>query len=142
MIEPANLDDLLRLPTAAGAQPDAALVAAEAELARLYAWLASTREAHLLLPDGGDAERGPVFDEAAELDNFIARTPCTTLAGAAVKLRRMLDEEFGLPAGRRRSDIASLAQVLALLHGMAGEPAHATRPIASRYEDDEVGSGE
>jgi hypothetical protein len=62
-----------------------------------------------------DAPWQASFDRACELDETIATSEPQTLAGAAVKLRRLLDPELGLEAGDRESDVPSLRQVLALI---------------------------
>jgi hypothetical protein len=56
-----------------------------------------------------------VFDAMCELDKRIATTPATTLAGAAVKLRRLLHPELGLPAGEQETDIPCLHQILSVI---------------------------
>jgi hypothetical protein len=102
------------------ASADAALIRAEAEIA------ACLREADAL----GDA--GEAFAIRADhLDRLIATVPARTLAGAAVKLRRLLDPETGIIVGRNDLDIVALAQVLALLHGLVGLPRHPTRPTCN-----------
>jgi hypothetical protein len=103
------------------ASADAALIRAEAEIA------ACLREADAL----GDA--GEAFAIRADhLDRFIATAPPRTLAGAAVKLRRLLDPKTGIAVGRNELDTVALAQVLALLHGLVGLPRHPTRPDRQR----------
>jgi hypothetical protein len=98
---------------------DAALIEAETQIA-----LALRRVD--AMPEG---EASAELDmKAARLDRFIATRPPTTLAGAAVKLRRLLDPETGITIGRNEFDIIALAQVLALLHRLAGPPTHLTRP--------------
>jgi hypothetical protein len=98
---------------------DEPLIAAEAEIA-----LALRRVAEL--PEGNISEALAI--RADRLDRFIATTPPSTLAGAAVKLRRLLDPETGLRVGANTLDIAALAQVLALLQSLTGLPRHPTRP--------------
>jgi hypothetical protein len=99
------------------ASADAALIRAEAEIA------ACLQQANAL----GDAGE-PFAVRADDLDRFIAAEPPRTLAGAAVKLRRLLDPEMGIRVGTNELDTVSLAQVLALLNGLIGSPRHATRP--------------
>jgi hypothetical protein len=85
------------------------------------------------LPEG---ERSMALSfEADRLDRLIARRRPCTLAGAAVKLRRLLDPETGIVVGTSPLDVTSLAQVLALIDGLIGLPTHATRPILDQRAD-------
>jgi hypothetical protein len=82
------------------------------------------------LPEG---ERGMTLSfKVDRLDRLIAIRPPHTLVGAAVKLRRLLDPETGIAVGTNPSDITSLAQILALIHGLIGLPTHPRRPTLDR----------
>jgi hypothetical protein len=98
---------------------DEVLIAAEAEIALTLRRVAE-------MPEGDASEALAIRADA--LDRFIALTPPSTLVGAAVKLRRLLDPETGLRVGSNALDVAALAQVLALLTSVTGPPKHATRP--------------
>jgi hypothetical protein len=109
---------------------DSALIEAEAEIARLYASMEG-------YPDRDSFKEpwAPIYQRIYALEDFIIETPPTTLVGAAVKLRRLLDEEVGMGTGQSDTDAPSLAHVLALVHRMVGEPTHPTRPL---YTGDEA----
>jgi hypothetical protein len=100
---------------------DADLILAEMEIASIFDRLPS-------MPEGDAADNLAV--RADKLDRFIATTAPTTLVGAAVKIRRMLDPDTGIAIGRSELDIVSLAQVMTLLHRLTGSPRHPIRPFA------------
>lgn len=56
-----------------------------------------------------------MLDRVFALDKTIAQTPPTSLAGAAAKLRRLLDPELGIATGEGVGDVESLTQVLAVV---------------------------
>jgi hypothetical protein len=116
-----QLVDHFRDLIAAG-RADDALVDAEAEITRLFEWLSANPDADEKL------ERDPVYDQIYALDDFIAATPPKTLAGVAVKLRRVLDAEVGM-APNGINDVPALLSILDFVHRTIGEPAHATRPV-------------
>jgi hypothetical protein len=58
-----------------------------------------------------------VFDAMCELDTRIATTPAATLAGAAVKLRRLLHPDLGVDGTGKETDLPCLHQILAFLEG-------------------------
>jgi len=64
---------------------------------------------------GDDSGEPP--DRIWELDKIIAKTPPVTLAGAAVKLRRLLDPDLGMEIGESEDDFPSIRQVLSLSSG-------------------------
>jgi hypothetical protein len=123
----AAISTLPALAVASG--DDRALIEAEAEITRLYA----SMEGH---PDRDSFEEpwAPIYQRIYALEDFIADTPPATLAGAAVKLRRVLDAETGIETGMRNIDVPSLARVLALVHRLEGEPTHPTRPTSTGDE--------
>jgi hypothetical protein len=131
----AAISTLPALAVASG--DDNALIAAEAEITRLYA----SMDAH---PDRDSFEEpwAPIYQRIYALEDFIALTPPTSLAGAAVKLRRVLDAEVGIGTGSRDNDPPSIAHVLALVHRMVGEPTHPTRPTSTgdEVQDEEDGT--
>jgi hypothetical protein len=49
------------------------------------------------------------------LDKRIAMRPAATLAGAAVKLRRLLHPDLGIAIGAGENDVPSLHQILAVI---------------------------
>lgn len=55
------------------------------------------------------------LDRIGKLMDFIGAMPPQTLAGCAVKLRRLADEETGLEAADREDGAPSLRQVLAFI---------------------------
>ncbi len=136
----ATAAPLAALPAFAGGTGDDALIAAEIKIAAKFAWLAATRDARTALDAAGgnsDTMTQPVFDEINALDDFIADTPAASLAGAAVKLRRVLDVDDGIITGVSFRDIPSLVSVLDLIHGIIGQPTHPTRPTCTGHEGEE-----
>src|SRR5437016_4325042 len=75
------------------ANPDAALIEAEQEIARLF----DVMDAFPADVDLDDTI--PEWNRRGELEVFIAEAEPVTLVGAAVKLRRLLDAEVGLATG-------------------------------------------
>ena len=91
---------------------DAGLIAAERRLIELK----PRREALRDITDEIQEEiSDPVFNAMCDLDKRIATTPASTLAGAAVKLRRRLDPDFGMEGGDSDLDIPCLHQILAVI---------------------------
>jgi hypothetical protein len=88
------------------ANPDAILVAVEQEIEARRAQFANLPGA----PDPGDHPE--IWDRVWELHELIDTTAAATLVGAAVKLRRLLDPEFGLEANSTDRDLPSLCNVL------------------------------
>jgi hypothetical protein len=94
---------------------DAVILAAEQEIAALLARF------HAI---GGDAvdedEDNRIWKRVWDLEKMIAKAPPATLAGAAVKLRRLLDPVLGMEIGENDGDIPCLRQILTLLEHLAG----------------------
>jgi hypothetical protein len=103
--------------------PDAALIDAEVAIAD------GLRKLDRLPEGDGHLALAAAIDR---LDRFVATRRPKTLTGAAVKLRRLLDPDTGIAVGRSALDVVSIAQVLALLHRLAGAPGHRTRPSLRR----------
>lgn len=97
---------------------DAGLLVAEEELVRL---LDESRDD----PNGDSPEDTARWDRIGELIELIQSTPPQSLAGCAVKLRFLTDEEVGLEFGDREDDVQSLRQVLAFIEAaiMPGDAA-------------------
>jgi len=119
--------------------PEAALIAAEAEITRRYEWLHQHRATLRPQDQREDEDRvqKPVYDAIERLEDFITNTPTKTLAGAAVKLRRVLDATVGIDTGAHSGDATSLAHVLAMVQSITGTPTHPTRPTFTPGQDDE-----
>jgi hypothetical protein len=117
-------------PVVPGDSPDAALINAEADIARLDAYLDAVREKREL----HDEEEAPIYDRDRELDWLIAETAPETLAGCAVKLRRLLDRQVGIDTGKSDQDIPSLLQVYEFIERMTGKPQHPTSPLVDLAE--------
>jgi hypothetical protein len=64
--------------------------------------------------------------------DFIQVTPPSTIAGCAVKLRILMHEDVGLPAGDGNYDITSLEQIRDFLTAAAGPHHGAHSPIRDR----------
>jgi hypothetical protein len=124
-----QLVDHFRDLIAAG-RADDALIAAEAEITRLYALPIHSDESY----DLDDEPLRSTYADIGRLEDFIASTPARSLAGVAVKLRRMLDREVGIEPANDVRDLPRLLRILAFVHGTVGEPTHATRPLY-RLED-------
>jgi hypothetical protein len=60
------------------------------------------------------------FNAMCRLDERIATTPATTLAGAAVKLRRLLHPELGMEIGVGENDFPCLHHILSVIEREAG----------------------
>ena len=121
------------LPALAVGGDDHALIEAEAEITRLYAWLDANPDAD------EELERDPVYERVYPLEDFIALTPARSLAGVAVKLRRMLDREVGIDTGTGVNDVPALLSILAFVHSVVGEPPHPTRPLSTLEDRAEEG---
>jgi hypothetical protein len=83
----------------------------------------------------GEAAWQEASDRASQIDDFIHAAPPGTPAGAAVKLRRLLDPEVGLPASDETGDFSSMLLILDFLHSVAGRPTHLTRAVWRGGED-------
>ena len=118
---------------AGGLAADRALIAAESEITERRTYL----EAQADVDSWKEPWKG-IFERIWELEDFVSQTAPQSLAGCAVKLRRLLDADVGLVSGRRDSDVLSLAQVLNFVHGMTGEPMHPTRPTVQSWDDNET----
>jgi hypothetical protein len=103
---------------------DRALIEAEAEITRLYTLPILKDENN----DCFDEPWASIYAEVYRLEDFIAATPPQTLAGVAVKLRRVLDREVGMDPTASTTDLPSLLSVLSFIHGVIGKPSHPTRP--------------
>jgi hypothetical protein len=90
---------------------DLAILAAEAEIIGLLA------RGRIASEEVYDA----IYLRALALDEVIAKAAPRTLAGALVKLRRLLDPEIGIEVGPGANDISSLRQVLAFLERLYAE---------------------
>ena len=91
---------------------DAEFIETESEIARLY------RECGLRA-DRSDEASKPYYDRIEVLEHSIAQSAPTSLVSAAVKLRRLLDPEVGMPIGEGEDDFPSLHQVLAFIETAA-----------------------
>ena len=107
---------------------DSALIEAEAEITRLHV-LPIHKDENI---DCCDEPRQSIYDEIYRLEDFSAETPAS-LAGVAVKLRRLLDRGIDLYTDGRV--LPALLSALALVHGAIGKPAHPTRPLYTLEED-------
>ena len=102
---------------APGGSDDAALLAAERRVAELRAQKDTLDErigrGEI---DDLDAIIAPLSDEQWALEDYIHLAPCRSLAGAAVKLRRLADE-IAVRSGEEGTDAAwvSTQQILALI---------------------------
>jgi len=70
---------------------------------------------------GDDGAWTATMNEVFRLDQVITTTPALTVAGAAVKLRRLLDPEPGLANGHKDTDAPCLRQILAAIEQEAGQ---------------------
>src|SRR5690348_14065219 len=101
------------IPTLAIANTgDEALIQAEREAIELWTWADAHAHTDELVDEVG--ERG------CEIELCIAETPCQTLVGAAVKLRRLLDPHTGIQAGGSERDLVTLRRVLVVVERLAG----------------------
>jgi hypothetical protein len=107
------------------ARGDAELIAAEKEIAALLATAKRQSDA------GDDSAWAASLDEVFRLDGLVATTAAATLAGAAVKLRRMLDPNLGLANGEKDSDLPCLHQILAAIEREAGQVQPAPISVAT-----------
>jgi hypothetical protein len=57
----------------------------------------------------------PSMPRGSRLEGFIHKTPPVALAGAAVKLRLLCDEDLGMPAGDSAAHVTAVRQLLELL---------------------------
>lgn len=96
-----TVPDLLAL---GGQQDDAALRDAERRLASLR------QERDAIPPEEGD-RYSEMTDRIFEAYKTISRTAPTTLAGAAIKLRLLLDRHLGIDVEMSHDDFKSLEQI-------------------------------
>lgn len=127
------LADAHRLTAALTPGADTALLVLEAEAAAF-------RARALAMPDGSPAEdeaREAVWEQMFDRDRRITRMPATSLAGVAVKLRRILDPENGIEIGDSADHLPAIRNVLAVIEGALGTraaPALAPeRELMGRY---------
>ena len=95
---------------------DAGLIEAEQRLHKLEASRIALRDAlGSKITQEIEAEvLDPMFDAMCRLDKRIATTPAATLAGAALKLRRLLHPELGMESNGE-NDLPCLHQILAVI---------------------------
>jgi hypothetical protein len=109
-----------RSPAPGGGGDDAALLAAERRVAALRAQKAAlsaaAETAGSYTGEFEDTIIAPLSDEQYALQDYIHRTPCATLVGAAVKLRQ-LAAAIAVRSGEEETDAAwvSTRQVVALI---------------------------
>ncbi len=106
-----DLFDATRGITPTPATPDAALLAAERQFHEALA------EAELV--DDDDA-RSRIMEKCNQAHAVMAKTPATTLAGAAAKMRVALDPEIGLPTSHNPDYLPMLQEALAVVERLAG----------------------
>src|SRR5579883_1477111 len=95
---------------------DEAFIAAEGEIKRCLAQLAG-----MPVETSDDEEaREPVYAVLFQIDDWVRGTPPASLAGVAVKLRRLCDPELGLPAGDSPLHWSCLRQCLEAVERLAG----------------------
>jgi hypothetical protein len=101
---------------------DAGLIEAERRLHELEPRRIALRDAleSKITPEIEAEIIDPVFNAMCALDRLIATTPATTLAGAAVKLRRLLHPEFGIEIGTGENDLPCLHHILSVIEREAG----------------------
>jgi hypothetical protein len=112
-----DLEEALRLRSvriAHADHPDIELLAAEQEFHQLEARVAALVDADA----DEDTEIDPVYMSWMAVMDMIELTPPATLAGCAVKLRILLHEHVGLPAGSSEHDMICLEQVRDFLEGI------------------------
>ena len=114
-------------PVVASDTPDAALIEAEADIARLCAYLHAERDKRGEIADG---EADPIYDRCRELECLIGERAPETLVGCAVKLRRLLDRDVGIDSGKSGHEILSLLQIYDFIERMTGKPLHPICPLA------------
>jgi hypothetical protein len=73
------------------------------------------REASLSRTQSAAAGDVQLIARAGHLDGLILTMAVTTLAGAAVKLRRLADPHMGLEAGEGEHDLGAIRQVLTVV---------------------------
>jgi hypothetical protein len=102
----------------AGCDPgeaDGALFATEREITTLRARAAALAAA------GDRGDHPEISDRVWQLEEEIATTAPTSLAGAAVKLRRLADPDVGIEAGPTADDPGSIRQVLEVVESLLGK---------------------
>jgi hypothetical protein len=107
---------------------DEALIAAEQEIADL-------RRKGLALSAAGDAgDHEEIWNRVFALEKYIAMTAPDSMIGAAVKLRRLADDQIGLEAGKGTGDAESVRQILAMVEHSITGTSRADAPAPDREE--------
>jgi hypothetical protein len=102
------------MPHSAPGTSDEKLIEAETEILALRSQSAALRAA-------GDRSAHPeISDRVFGLDNLVAGMPAQTLAGAAVKLRRLADPESGIEDGMAEGNPRSIRHVLDVVVRLLG----------------------
>ena len=102
------------MPHSAPGTSDEKLIEAETEILALLSQSAALRAA-------GDRSAHPeISDRVFGLDNLVAGMPAQTLAGAAVKLRRLADPEREIECGMAEGDPRSIRHVLDVVVRLLG----------------------
>jgi len=102
------------MPHSAPGTSDEKLIEAETEILALRSQSAAFRAA-------GDRSAHPeISDRVFGLDNLVAGMPAQTLAGAAVKLRRLADPESGIEDGMAEGNPRSIRHVLDVVVRLLG----------------------
>jgi hypothetical protein len=108
---------------------DAALIAAEDEIARLCDKADQVED---------DEKTAPLYERVDKLERLISETPAESVAGLAVKFRRAFDEHMGLAQGIDCYVHTTLRTLGEGLMRLAGPPQHRTRPVLVEIPDDVV----
>jgi hypothetical protein len=119
--------------------PDAALLAAEQEFRELEARFAARADN---ANANEDTEINPVFTRWMAVMDMIEATPPATIEGCAVKLRVLMHEQVGLPAGESPKDMICLRQVRDFLNAASRSHPTTGAALASGGVIAEAGSGE
>jgi hypothetical protein len=83
---------------------DRPLIAAEIEITERLTYLEGQSDV-----DSWEEPWKAIYERIWELEDFVSQTAPQSLAECAVKLRRILDSDVGMPNGYRDNDAASLA---------------------------------
>jgi hypothetical protein len=94
---------------------DAGLIEAERRMHELDPRREALAEGLEITPEIEDEITTPVFVAMCDLDTRIATTPAVTLAGAAVKLRRLLHPDLGMDGTEKETDLPCLHQILSVI---------------------------
>jgi len=103
------------LPLDPTAGPDAVLVTAERDLLAVHARMNAVRGKTLEEELASEHLMEPLWLQLDELMHLICTTPAATLAGAAVKLRRLCCPNLGIEHSIRHDEIMSLRHVLVVV---------------------------